>query len=339
MKTFPNVKPLASGQWKSMSKSLWIILNAQWNWFCELSSSLGEEPRVPKVAKPISKTQLKKLRNIAGGELPQEFEKLITEYSRHVTFWSGVPEDEFDLPEELESFGFGGDDLWNNKHFADYCKEMVESESSEWLSFRTGLKDRLPFYPVGNGDYLAMCMRNGIKNCPVVYLSHDNDARVHERRIAPNVIDFIVNWSSLGCCNVELLETFINKKEKRLNGYGRAGNKFRKQLQALVGQTAEPKSSTGQPTGDRFTNEWFYQQWRRLSHDKCPKLAESDVNGLMMRTDINITDEFVPDDWGTEGQMLQFFYSAKKGTYWSHRWDSRNQNGERQILGPLKIPD
>ena len=322
-----------------MSKALWDKLNAQWNWFCELSTALGEEPRVPRVSKPISKTQLKKLQKIIGGELPQEFEKLITEYSAHVTFWWGVPEDEFELPEEFESLGFGGDDLWNNEHFSDYCREMVEFESSEWLSFRTGLQGRLPFYPVGNGDYLAMCMRNGTKNCPVVYLSHDNDPSVHDRRIAPNVIDFIVNWSSLGCCNAELfaLETFINKKEKRLNGYGRAGNKFRKQLQALVGNAARPKSSAGKPTGDRLTNEWFYQQWRGLSHNKCPKLTENDLAGLLMRSDIDITDEFVPDDWDADGQMLQFFYSAKKGMYWSHRWNSRNQTAERQILGPLKF--
>ena len=109
---------------------------------------------------------------------------------------------------------------------------MAEHESSPWLAFRDGLRERLPFHHVGNGDLLALCMRKHDSHCPVIYLSHDNDPDRHNRQIAPNVVDFIANWSAIGCVSTDLhnLDSFINKRERRLNGYGTAAKKLRRDL-------------------------------------------------------------------------------------------------------------
>jgi len=339
IKAFPIVKTPASGHWKSMTKSLWKKLNTQWDWFCDLSKQHGEKPRRPKIGKPITKAKLRRLQKIIGGSLPQEFEKLITEYSGQVTFGWWLPQDEFELPEELQDRGYGGDTLWNQTDFESLCTEMIEYESSGWLSFRTGLQNRLPFYPVGNGDYLAMCMRNGIKNCPVVYLSHDNDPRVNERQIAPNIIDFLVNWSAVGCGNAELysLEPYVNKKQKRLNGYGRAGSKFRKQLQEFK-PGPQPIASSNQLAEEKFTDEWFYGHWRNQTPSDFPLLEVNDADGLWGQRDVNITEGIALDERRSDSEMIQFFYNKKKKIYWHRRWDSSIPFDDGQTRGPVKFP-
>lgn len=232
---FPNAKPAASEHWSGMNTTLWKSMCLQWEWYCKLSSELGGEPRWPKIAKPITQDQLNALRFRAERKLPKEFEVLLAKFSQRVEFFWEVP-DIFDESPIEESFTFGGGVLWDYSYLAECCRAMVQHESSPWLAFRDGLRDRLPFHYVGNGDLLALCMRKSESNCPVIYLSHDNDPDDHNRQLAPNIVDFIANWSAIGCVGTDLykLDRFINKRDKRLNGYGNKANKFRKDLLSFL---------------------------------------------------------------------------------------------------------
>lgn len=215
-------------------KSQWEKLQANWDWACDASIPLSEDkPRRPKIAKPISQKQLDKLKKKVDGKFPVEFEKVLLNFSSKVEFFWDIEPDEHPLPDEIEACTFGGGPLWDAKQLPGLIEMAAEPEKSSWLAFRDGLKERLPFLHVGNGDLIAFCMRKGVRNCPIVYLSHENDQSVHDRQIGTSFVDFIINWTNVGCVNIDFCfwEPFYSAKKKKIDGFGKNARRWRKYME------------------------------------------------------------------------------------------------------------
>lgn len=188
----------------------------------------------PKISNPTSARKLATVQKKMGTELPKEFREVLLKYSSRVEFfWYEDEESSTVLPENLSEVCTGGSaPLWDINNLVEFAQAALNHATSPWLAFREGLRDRLPFMNVGNGDVIAFDMRAGTSNCPIVYLSHENDANSHNRQLGDNFIDFITRWSYLGCPGPEfwLMQPFYAKRAKVLNEKGRAAERWRKWL-------------------------------------------------------------------------------------------------------------
>lgn len=214
-----------------MTKGLWKLLDSHWNWVCDAAMRTGDDkPRRPKISKPISQTQLNKLKKKT--ELPREFEQVLLKFSSKVDFFWDIEPDENPMPKDIKACTFGGGPLWDASLIPEMAKMAADPKSSFWLAFREGMEGRLPFLHVGNGDLVAFCMRKGTKECPIVYLSHDND-RFHDRKIGINFVDFIVNWTNVGCVDMDTCfwEPFYSEPKKKIDGFGRTAARWRKYME------------------------------------------------------------------------------------------------------------
>ena len=226
-----------------MTKRLWNAILESWNWCCDIEAAREGKTTRPKISKPISRLQLEKLRKKVGFKMPAEFEHVLLNFSRKATFYWSIEEaaeETFDgdghrvstieTPEILENCLRGGEVLWDIGHLPEFAEEARNHASSGWRAFKEGLRERLPFIAVGNGDLIAFDMRKGNKNCPVVYLSHENDSQCHDMKLGNNFVDFLANWSSVGCAGPEYwgFEVFYNLRQQKISGSGRNAKRWRK---------------------------------------------------------------------------------------------------------------
>ncbi|MEQ1903702.1 MAG: SMI1/KNR4 family protein [Pirellulaceae bacterium] len=231
-KSVPPPKPISAiGKQSGMTQSLWKQLVDHWKWSCIAAKARGGESRLPKIEKPVNKSQLAKLKNEMKCDLPQEFEHVLLNFSRKVKFWWYLQEGE--SPDLFGDCAMGGGgELWDISLLPETAAAAANHENAPWITFRDGLRGRLPFLHVGNGDLLAFDMRRGSRNCPVVYLCHENDEKLHDRRLGSNFIDFLINWSNIGCVDPDLhyLDMFYDRKKKQINGFNRIALRWRQFL-------------------------------------------------------------------------------------------------------------
>ena len=122
--------------------------------------------------------------------------------------------------------------MWDADRLVEFAAAAKDHANSPWLALCEGLRDRLPFMEVGNGDLIAFDKREGGRNCPVVYLSHDNDEGFHDRRLGVNFVDFMTRWTNLGCPGPDYggMLPFYSNRLKLLNSEGRLVKRWRRGL-------------------------------------------------------------------------------------------------------------
>jgi hypothetical protein len=222
---------------RQVTKSLWQNWVDHWNWVCDaIAARDGDVVERPKIAKPLSDQKLTAVKKRMGIDMPREFEDVLRNYSARVSFFWFVEDEQAEaLPETLRICSGGSDNaLWDVANLAAMSRAARDHAPSGWLSFRDGLRGRLPFIGVGNGDVIAFDMRRGTSNCPIVYLSHENDPDAHDAQLADNLIDFVTRWSYLGGPNVDYhyLAPFYDRRAKRLKIDGANAKRWRKWLES-----------------------------------------------------------------------------------------------------------
>ena len=88
---------------------------------------------------------------------------------------------------------------------AKWADETWVAETPDQLAI---WKAALPFTSTDNGDYLALDVRTGEPDPPVVYLNHDDESAI----IAPNLVAFLNAWEQLAYLGPEhwLLLEFVD---------------------------------------------------------------------------------------------------------------------------------
>jgi len=220
------------GDHLTMSPELWEQLTGQWQWACDSAKKIGGEVYFnPKMSPPITQDELDGFKKTHNCELPIEFEEILLNHASLVHFAWAI--DEGTGPKEFEDcLLLGGDVLWDFENLAEYVEMANNCETSGYRAFRSGLVDRIPFLSAGNGDLIAFDMRNGTSNCPIVYLSQLNDEQTHNKRLGKNIVDFLVNWSSIGCLGPEMytMQPFYNEQKQIIDGATANSERFRKFL-------------------------------------------------------------------------------------------------------------
>ncbi|TWU49036.1 SMI1 / KNR4 family protein [Rubripirellula tenax] len=216
---------------KQMTTSWWESVQDHWCWACDATRARdGNVDQKPKVYKPINERQLATLRRKVGGRLPSEFEHVLTHYARKVSFSWDLMESPLsdDFPDELRECCGCFADLWDVATLPEFAVVAAKNCQSEMPYFHEAFNQRLPFIETGNGDYIAFDMRNGTEECPIVYLSHENDES-HNRVLGQNFVEFLLRWSGVGCVGPDFpyLEAFYDARKKRVHCHGRNAKKWR----------------------------------------------------------------------------------------------------------------
>jgi len=138
-----------------------------------------------------------------GVPLPESYRDTLLTVSSHVEFRWFVPRDTR-LPRPLHGI-FSGGLRWSIA-LTKACEEARRSWVSEVFNNRADAYDlvwwdKLAFYEVGNGDYLAFDL------CPetqgrIVYLSHD-DGEGHGYVLAEDFQSLLRRWIPLACVGGE----------------------------------------------------------------------------------------------------------------------------------------
>lgn len=153
---------------------------------------------------PATEEEVQAIETQLGFTLPISFRNALLTISSHVFFYWQLPDDmEFEEPNHEI---FSGHMEWDLHTFLELKKrneELVENIFNDVTDEYDEIwKNKLPFLPIGNGDYLAFDMQQGTHDAPIVYLSHDGSEN-HGLRIADNFFELLEKWSQLGFVGAE----------------------------------------------------------------------------------------------------------------------------------------
>ena len=182
---------------------------------------------------PATEDEVGDLEEQLGLALPPSFRALLMHYSRHVHFRWFAPANT-DYPAPFQS-NFCGDLHWS----LDFTEKFDKSKRG-WIRdvfpnpddpYDAVWHNKLAFYEVGNGDYLAVDLAPE-KYEQIVYLSHD-DGRGHGHVLAGSALDLLTRWVPLACTGGEDWQ-WIHFTDSLSGPIDPNGN-FAKQWQWLLG--------------------------------------------------------------------------------------------------------
>ena len=169
----------------------------------EALASNGFDVRELVFAERASARDVALLEADLGFRIPQAFKNLLTTVSSHVEFRWSVPDDHR-FPQPMHEC-FSGELHWSlgsvrhcNAGKDEWIRECFPDASDEYDRV---WHEKLAFYEVGNGDYLAFDL-TAARRGQVVYLSHDC-GEGHGHVLATDAIDLVDRWVPLACVGGE----------------------------------------------------------------------------------------------------------------------------------------
>ena len=168
----------------------------------------GEFFREFKIGTPAKEEEILEVEKRLGYKIPEDFRDILLKYSSCFEYdwniYKGVSEKQIELPDNLKGI-FAGDLHWelnvlvkfqeDNKDWIEECFPDYNDEYDRvW-------HNKMLFYEVGNGDYLAIELEKENYG-KIAYLSHD-DGDGHGYYLANNFKELVSNWSKVGCVGGE----------------------------------------------------------------------------------------------------------------------------------------
>jgi cell wall assembly regulator SMI1 len=165
--------------------------------------SKGYDVRPLVFESAATEEQVKSLEAVLGLSLPPSFRRVLRGITSHVEFRWFLPKD-FERPETFRS-NFCGDLHWSLKFTEEFDKNkdgwIEQVFPNRHDSYDAIWWDKLAFYEVGNGDFLAIDLRPETYE-QIVYLSHD-DGQGHGYVLAENFEGLLARWLPLACTGGE----------------------------------------------------------------------------------------------------------------------------------------
>ena len=176
----------------------------------------------PEIAPPATELEILAVEARLGMRIPTAFRTVLGQFSAEVSVRWQLPTDERP-PEPLLGIFSGGCD-WSLSDLP-----LFESQRRSWVdevfSDPSNAYDRvwhgkLAFDAVPNGDLIALDLGE-VASGAVTYLSHD-DGGGHGYRLGLDFVQFIDNWTLLGCPGPEgwQMLPFIESPTSGLDAYG-----------------------------------------------------------------------------------------------------------------------
>ncbi|MBI2265562.1 MAG: SMI1/KNR4 family protein [Armatimonadetes bacterium] len=186
-----------------MDAKIWETWLNDWKWVQSCMKRKKCEVHDLVLEDPMSSSAIQSIKNKLSIVLPAEFVRVVTTFASGVSFLWYIEDDEKRPPAPYSDiFSGGADALWDAERLVA-CKETYDGWIKECFSdpsdpYDKVWHDKTPFLEVPNGDLIAFDVTAGDRNCPVVYLSHD-DGELHGSRLGADFVDFVSRWSHLGC--------------------------------------------------------------------------------------------------------------------------------------------
>ncbi|MCI0740897.1 MAG: SMI1/KNR4 family protein [Gemmataceae bacterium] len=183
----------------------------------------GEVNIETHVAPPLTKLEVEKLAKWCKLPIPEPLRRFWLEGSGHChcTYSWSIPNEfhqQFSVafPEVKYDWLRGG---------AQFLSAPALLDATEWrLGWVEGFRDEspkdarfwahsVPFHPVGNGDYVALYVRDNVDDPPVAYLNHEGCGC--SEIIANSFDEFLQIWEALAYLDMDFLYFFRNSQNER----------------------------------------------------------------------------------------------------------------------------
>ncbi|MGN7198397.1 SMI1/KNR4 family protein [Bacillus mycoides] len=160
------------------------------------------------VEKSATEEEIKLIEQQLGYPLPISFREVLVKFSKQVELRWFFP-DELSIPAEFDDI-FAGELCWNLDSIEDLT-EVADNLKDVGDNYGENLRQKLAFYTVPNGDYLALDLNSNNEDAAVVYWDHEEDSVTY---VADNFIEFIEKFTDLHLIGAEIWqwETFIDSK-------------------------------------------------------------------------------------------------------------------------------
>ncbi|MGR5144845.1 SMI1/KNR4 family protein [Photobacterium sp. DNB23_23_1] len=207
-----------------------------WQKFAEAINRMGGEVQALTIEEPASTDDIFTLEEKLGFSIPSSLREVLLNFSRKVEFRWCFP-DNYELEGELNQI-FCGERHWSLDWIVEFNEDkngwVEECFPDENDPYDIVWHNKLAFHEVGNGDYLAIDLRDPDRQ-PVVYLSHD-DGEGHGVELAENFKEFLFVSSRIGCVGGEdfQLLPFIEEGKPYLNADCFNTQQFRRYLKVEV---------------------------------------------------------------------------------------------------------
>ena len=165
----------------------------------------GEFFREFKIGTSAKEEEILEAEKRLGYKIPEDFRDILLNYSSYFEyFWSYEEKNNIELPSNLKHI-FSGDLHWRINLLVNFevsRKDWVEGCFPDYNDkYDRVWHNKMPFYEVGNGDYLAIELEKENYG-KIVYLSHDC-GKGHGYYLANNFKELLTNWSKVGCVGGE----------------------------------------------------------------------------------------------------------------------------------------
>lgn len=189
------------------------MLNSQ-NWINNWNETFHQIEKIKGdiesfvVEKSATEEEIKLIEQQLGYPLPISFKEVLMKFSKQVELRWSFP-DELSIPAEFNDI-FAGELCWNLDSIEDLT-EVADSLKDVGDNYGENLRQKLAFYTVPNGDYLALDLNSNNEDAAVVYWDHEEDSVTY---VADNFIEFIEKFTDLHLIGAEIWqwETFIDSK-------------------------------------------------------------------------------------------------------------------------------
>ncbi|MEI4828797.1 SMI1/KNR4 family protein [Bacillus sp. FJAT-53711] len=160
------------------------------------------------VEKSATEEEIKLIEQQLGYSLPVSFKEVLVNFSKQVELRWSFP-DKLSIPVEFDAI-FAGELCWNLDSIEDLT-EVADSLKDVGDNYGENLRQKLAFYTVTNGDYLALDLNSNSEDAAVIYWDHEEDSVTY---VADNFIKFIEKFTDLHLIGAEIWqwEIFIDPK-------------------------------------------------------------------------------------------------------------------------------
>ncbi|MFB5552841.1 SMI1/KNR4 family protein [Bacillus cereus] len=190
------------------------MLNSQ-NWINNWNQTFHQIEKIKGeiesfvVEKSATEEEIKLIEQQLGYPLPISFREVLVKFSKQVELRWSFP-DELSIPVEFDAI-FAGELCWNLDSIEDLTEVADSLLKDVGDNYGENLRQKLAFYTVPNGDYLALDLNSNNEDAAVVYWDHEEDSVTY---VADNFIEFIEKFTDLHLIGAEIWqwETFIDSK-------------------------------------------------------------------------------------------------------------------------------
>lgn len=208
------------------------MLNSQ-NWINNWNKTFHQIEKIKGeiesfvVEKSATEAEINLIEKQLGYSLPISFKEVLVKFSKQVELRWSFP-DKLSIPTEFDAI-FAGELCWSLDSIEDLT-EVADSLQDVGDNYGENLRQKLAFYTVTNGDYLALDLNSNNEDAAVVYWDHEEDSVTY---VADNFIEFIEKFTDLHLIGAEIWQWELFIDSKGINTDSEIAQKWKKLFMEL----------------------------------------------------------------------------------------------------------